>query len=1090
MPSTRRPPASRTRQQHGVPAGRNPPTSPAGAAYGCAMAASAACGRTRTRAALVTLLVLAAVALVTGGGAAVATAARGSDGKDGPGAGYRTDDAMVTVRTGPRGDRPVRLDTRLYVPSSATADRPAPAVLLAHGLGGTKDSVAGQARDLVRRGYVVLTWTAEGFGVSGGQIHLDSPDWEVTDARRLLDWLARRPEVRRDGPGDPRVGVVGASYGGALALLVAGYDRRVDAIVPMATWNDLGNALLPEASGRGSGAGVLKRAWAGRLFAAGLGSAAGTARPPAGTSPDCGRYAADVCRAYQRLILTGRADPATRALLARSSPVSVLHRITAPTLLIQGTVDTLFPLSEADANAIGIAKAGTKVRVAWFSGGHDGGAGADLDQRRVKASTLGWLDYHLRHEGSPPSNSFAFSRVTGTGYGGAGVRVLGLYADSYPRLDGDRPARTVPLRGSPRAVGNPPAGTPAAVSSVPGLGALAGSLLTQPSSQAGSGSSVDPSGGSSTGSPLAGALGGSLTMDVPGQFASYDSAPLAAPVDVTGAPTVRIRAASRSGSAVLFVKLYDVAASGARELPGGVVAPVRLSGLPASIEEARPVPVTLPGIVHRFPAGHRLRIVLATTDQAYAGPEQPQVYTVGLAPGSGVQLPQVAAFTATDPTGPWAVLLGVVVAALAVVLPLGWWAARRWSRRRVRQVVAEYADVPLVVRGVTKTYADGLTALDGVDFAVRRGEVVGLLGPNGAGKTTCLRILLGLVRPTAGDALVFGHRVGAGAPALSRVGALVEGPGFLPDLTGRANLELFWRATGRPPGDAHLDEVLAIAALGPALHRKVRTYSHGMRQRLAIAQAMLGLPDLLILDEPTDGLDPPQIATLRRTLRAYTAGGRAVLVSSHLLAEVERTCSHVVVLHRGRRLAAGSVDEVVGDAPSLEEVFLALVEDQPENRPENGSGNGGRGGGRGDGRRPGGNCEERRSRMTERATDGAAASEDPAAADGRNDAESGATTVLPPPPARPGSGRRRRDRPATGPGPLCRSGRSCAGRSAAGVPPSRSGSSSRFRSSWWRRSPGGPATGADCRPTRPWRPSAASTSRCSPWPPRPPCCSP
>lgn len=122
--------------------------------------------------------------------------------------------------------------------------------------------------------------------------------------------------------------------------------------------------------------------------------------------------------------------------------------------------------------------------------------------------------------------------------------------------------------------------------------------------------------------------------------------------------------------------------------------------------------------------------------------------------------------------------------------------------------------------------------------------------------------------------------------------------------------------------------MLAIAALGPALNRKVRTYSHGMRQRLAIAQAMLGLPDLLILDEPTDGLDPPQIATLRRTLRAYTAGGRAVLVSSHLLAEVERTCSHVVVLHRGRLLAAGTVAEVVGDSPTLEDVFLTLVEDQ------------------------------------------------------------------------------------------------------------------------------------------------------------------
>jgi ABC-2 type transport system ATP-binding protein len=129
------------------------------------------------------------------------------------------------------------------------------------------------------------------------------------------------------------------------------------------------------------------------------------------------------------------------------------------------------------------------------------------------------------------------------------------------------------------------------------------------------------------------------------------------------------------------------------------------------------------------------------------------------------------------------------------------------------------------------------------------------------------------------------------------------------------NLRLFWRSTGRPEADAHLDEALEIAGLGDAIHRKVRKYSHGMKQRLAIAQAMLGLPELLVLDEPTDGLDPPQIAEMRRVLRAYATDGRAVLVSSHLLAEVEQTCTHVVVMNKGEVVADGPVDDVVGDSP-------------------------------------------------------------------------------------------------------------------------------------------------------------------------------
>jgi ABC-2 type transport system ATP-binding protein len=148
---------------------------------------------------------------------------------------------------------------------------------------------------------------------------------------------------------------------------------------------------------------------------------------------------------------------------------------------------------------------------------------------------------------------------------------------------------------------------------------------------------------------------------------------------------------------------------------------------------------------------------------------------------------------------------------------------------------------------------------------------------------------------------------------LARIGAFVEGPGFLPHLSGADNLRLYWAASGRPAEEAGLSTVLEIAGLGSSIDRKVKTYSHGMRQRLALAQSMLGLPEVLILDEPTNGLDPPQIAEMRLVLAGYAATGRTVILSSHLLAEVEQTCSHVVVMHQGRLVAAGSVAEVAGN---------------------------------------------------------------------------------------------------------------------------------------------------------------------------------
>jgi ABC-2 type transport system ATP-binding protein len=215
-------------------------------------------------------------------------------------------------------------------------------------------------------------------------------------------------------------------------------------------------------------------------------------------------------------------------------------------------------------------------------------------------------------------------------------------------------------------------------------------------------------------------------------------------------------------------------------------------------------------------------------------------------------------------------------------------------------------------RRLTKRYGE-LAAVDGLDLQVDRGVLFGFLGPNGAGKTTTIRMLLGLIFPTAGEVTVLGERVfgheGSGSPALRRVGALIEEPGFWSYLTGRRNLEYFARAAG-PREDqrarlSRIDEMLRLVGLAEAGGKKVKAYSQGMRQRLGIAMALLGRPDLLVLDEPTNGLDPQGMREVRLLLRRLADGGTTVFVSSHLLFEVEAMCDRVGVLAQGRLVADG-----------------------------------------------------------------------------------------------------------------------------------------------------------------------------------------
>src|SRR4051795_1396816 len=223
----------------------------------------------------------------------------------------------------------------------------------------------------------------------------------------------------------------------------------------------------------------------------------------------------------------------------------------------------------------------------------------------------------------------------------------------------------------------------------------------------------------------------------------------------------------------------------------------------------------------------------------------------------------------------------------------------------------------IVVDHLTKQYKK-LRAVDDLSFKVRSGRVTGFLGPNGAGKTTTLRMLLGLVTPTAGHATIGGRRYTQLHDPIRHVGAGPEGASAHRGRTGRNHLRMICRAAGLP--DSRADETLDLVGLTPAAKRKFKGYSLGMKQRLGIAAAMLGDPRVLILDEPANGLDPEGIRWMRDLLKALAAEGRTILVSSHLLGEMQQLADDVVIIAGGRLVRQGPVNEVLGSMTGLAQV--------------------------------------------------------------------------------------------------------------------------------------------------------------------------
>jgi len=794
------------------------------------------------------------------------------------------------VPTVPEPDgTPVELDVDIYLPE--TGEAPYSALILAHGFGGSKVGLRTQAQEYAGAGYLVLAYTARGFGESGGRIHLMDPELEGADVSTLVDHLATRDDVRLDSEGDPRVGIAGGSYGGAAALMGSALDDRIDAAVAAITWHDLAQSLFTQsATGDESPQtpaelnpidvpGVYKQQWGSRFFASALASG-----PLDGDNPLCGRFEASLCEGLTQAAETGAPTPELLATLRAHSPVEVIGDHMPPTLLIQGISDSLFGLDQADANARLIADTGAMFAIRWTDGGHDG---ISTTQAADNAASLAWLDTYVatpdptdEAAATPiPVDHFTYALpITQRRQSTASLEHL----DVYPGLTGIKGADTITLdfrrTNSDAMLLNPPGGQPQSMTSVPGLGALLNGLPTY-----------------------------SLAA-LPGSSGAFDTVTARERHVVVGSPRVRLTVTSTAPEQVLYASLWQVQGDlVTQQRPH--VAPIRLRARPGEPQE---VTVALPAATYILEPGTRWRLLITTTDSSFTGPREVRADRVDLASAS-LELPIAIGSPVRDASADdwdWESLL-VGGALIALLIAGAITALVRRSQAAREPVREEYVDIPLVVENLVKTYADGHRAVDDVSWRAERGQVVGLLGPNGAGKTTTMRMMLGLITPDSGAAYVLGHRVTPGADVLGQVGALVEGPGFLPHLTGRQNLEAYWRATGRPAEEAGFEEALDVAALGGALDRPVRTYSHGMKQRLGIAQAMLGKPDLLFLDEPTNGLDPPQIAAMRPILQAYAATGRTVVVSSHLLSEVEMTCSHVVVMHAGRVITAGRVDDLV-----------------------------------------------------------------------------------------------------------------------------------------------------------------------------------
>jgi len=559
-------------------------------------------------------------------------------------------------------------------------------------------------------------------------------------------------------------------------------------------------------------------------------------------------------------------------------------------LLSQGQADSLFPLTESYKTAEVIRKAHPQLSLSmiWHAGGHDGG----IDQSQyLRDQYLNWFKKYLSGA-RIDFPAFQFTKTNGSISLQDSTVIPKVFSSNQLPIQAAQ--HQLPLITPTVAASYPIGGIPSAISALPGIGS-AGALVSR----------------------VASTIPGFSPAFLPGQSGLLESAPLTQPISLVGPSSIKVRITSTSGDATMFFSLVTKSPNGGITQPNGVVAPVRLKNIP---QGGMDVTINLPSVIIDASVGDVIAVGISTTDQGYDLPKLSRFYSIS--PLSPLTYGTIDASASKSSSA------NLVWPLIAFVTLIG---AFIYVRLRKPKIAASNQESTALVevQDLGKVYKDGYRAVSDLSFTVERGQVVGLLGPNGAGKTTTLRMVMGLIFPTEGSIYMDGKAVYPGSPALSNLGSFVEGPGFLPHLSGRENLSLYWRSIGRD-GEKYLDEVVAITKLGTALDKKVRAYSQGMRQRLAIAQAMLGMPDLLVLDEPTNGLDPQQIVEMRDVLRDYASTGRTVIISSHLLAEVQQTCSHVVLMHRGQLIAFGPMKKILTrnrKSNTLEEIFLELIGD-------------------------------------------------------------------------------------------------------------------------------------------------------------------
>ena len=554
----------------------------------------------------------------------------------------------IDVHVGPDGAQTCTIGYDLYTPSSATAATPAPAILTTNGFGGSKDDQADLGQAFAERGYVVLSYSGLGFGGSDCKISLDDPDYDGKAAQQLVTYLGgglaandgstidyvQRDATAHDGnamANDPRVGMIGGSYGGQVQFAVAGIDPRVDAIVPIITWNDLAYSLAPnntdpsDPAGHGvtyATPGTEKVGWTSLFFGDGIADGIENASTDPTRDVGCPNFVAEACVAKAQMDAVGYPTDDTLTFARHASVSSYVKKVRVPTLLMQGENDTLFNLQEAVATYQALQAQGTETKMIWQSWGHSGATPApgELDMRHPDQSyegqrVISWFERYLEDKPVDTGPEFSFFRDW-VPYTGIATPAYGS-SPTYPAGS----AQQLYLSGSDQLVTS----KSAVVTGSASYANLAGEApLSYSEVSALQGATIPND--------------KTAPYDTPGSFASWSSAPLAAPVASVGSPTLTLhlsspvaaasQGAGPAGHLLLFAKIYDVAPDGTTTLVNRLISPTRVADV------TQPVQIQLPAVVHRYEAGHVLRVVVSATDAAYRNNAEVQPVTVLTSPAA------------------------------------------------------------------------------------------------------------------------------------------------------------------------------------------------------------------------------------------------------------------------------------------------------------------------------------------------------------------------------------------------------------------------------------------------------------------------